>query len=119
MVTEPAARPQPFVTQLLMDLLDGGPDLPPARERWLSLLRHPSGEVRLATEVALIQLLHAQLQVESSGEAPVRRPRRPHRVPQFGLSEPKRHCQRCFGHDFWIDSHGRLHCDRCEPLAVV
>jgi hypothetical protein len=119
MATEPEAGPQPFARQLLMELLDGGPDLPPARERWLSLLRDPSAQVRLATEVALIRLLRVELQTQSQGEAAARRPRRPHRVPQFGLTEPKRHCLRCFGHDFWVDANARLHCDRCEPLVVV
>jgi hypothetical protein len=109
--------------RLLDELVQGSAALPPARERWIALLTHRSPSVRLAAEVALMELVRSQPLVPepSAPEPPAARVRvkTPHHVPPFGFGEPKRHCRRCLGHDFWVDVEDRLHCDHCEPLPTV
>lgn len=116
-MTGDAALHSSLSHELLSELVHGGPGLPSARERWVSLLQHRSPHVRIAAETALLRALRPQASpADALVAAP---PRAPHRVPQFGMTEPKRHCLRCFGHDFWVDTAGRLHCDGCEPLQTV
>jgi len=116
MTSDPATGPL-IPAQLLSELMNGGGDLPSARERWRVLLSDPSPEVRLAAEVALL----AQFRAHHPDQPlpPSSHSRMPHRVPQFGFPEPKRHCLRCYGHDFWVDGQGTLHCEHCEPMPTV
>jgi hypothetical protein len=111
---EPSTGNHALSSALLRELIEGGPGLPPARERWAALLTHRSPRVRLDAEVALLQAQCRNPRLEPASDPPA-----PRHVPPFGVTEPKRHCSVCFGHEFWIDGQRRLHCDHCEPMPTV